>query len=145
VRSPGNKLLAMQQALASSDTATLRSLLAAVSEDARTQRPGDIALDFTFQVAWLRAASGDTSGATRQLDRVLGSLSTLSAVSVREAASAAAAHRAMALRAELAATRGESNERRKWARAVVDLLAGADPPLQPIVARMRTLAALAPR
>ncbi len=145
VRSPGNKLLAMQQALASSDTATLRSLLAAVSEDARTQRPGDIALDFTFQVAWLRAASGDTSGATRQLDRVLGSLSTLSAVSVREAASAAAAHRAMALRAELAARRGESNERRKWARAVVDLLAGADPPLQPIVARMRALAALAPR
>jgi hypothetical protein len=145
VRSPANKLLAMQQALAASDTGALRTFLAAVSEDARTQRPGDIALDFTFQVAWLRAASGDTSGATRQLDRVLGSLSTLSGVSVREAASAAAAPRAMALRAELAAARGEDSERRKWARAVVDLLAGADPPLQPIVARMRSLMAMTPR
>jgi len=140
VHAPSNKLLGMQQSLASSDTAGLKTALAAVSRHARTQRPGDIALDFAFQIAWLRAASGDTLAAALQLDRVLGSLSTLSAVSVRETGAAAAAPRAMALRAELAAARGEETARRKWARAVVDLLAGADAPLQPVVARMRLLA-----
>jgi hypothetical protein len=47
----------------------------------------------------------------------------------------------MALRADLAVARGEVDERRKWARAVVDLWATADAPLQPVVARMRSLAA----
>jgi hypothetical protein len=65
----------------------------------------------------------------------------MAAVSVREPASAAAAGRAMAFRAELAAARGETGERQKWARAVADIWATADSPLQPVVARMRSLAA----
>jgi hypothetical protein len=44
------------------------------------------------------------------------------------------------LRAELANARGEVDERRKWARAVAELWATADPPLQGTVARMRALA-----
>jgi len=136
-----SRILAMQQALAKGELGTLKSMLANIAADAKTQRPGDIALDFAYQVAWLRAASGDTAGAARQLDRTLGGLPSMAAVSVREPASAAAAGRAMAFRAELAATRGETGERQKWARAVADMWATADAPLQQVVARMRSLAA----
>jgi tetratricopeptide (TPR) repeat protein len=135
------RILSMQQALAKGESGTLRRLLGSTAADARAQRPGDIALDFAYQAAWLTAESGDTAGAARQLDRTLGGLPSMSAAAVREPASAAAAGRAMALRAELAAARGETAERQKWARAVVDLWATADAPLQPVVARMRSLAA----
>jgi len=141
IQATGNKLMKMQQALASSDSRTLNALLVSVSNEGRAQRPGDIALDFTYQVAWLRAASGDTAEAARQLDRALGSLPSLSASSVREPASAASAGRSMALRAEIAAARGDVENRRKWAGALVDLWSTADSPLQPVVARMRLLAA----
>jgi len=141
VHATGNKLLKMQQALASSDSGTLKSMLFAVTNDGRTQRPGDVALDFAYQVAWLRAASGDTAGAAHQLDRALGSLSGLSPPSLREPASAASVGRSMALRAEIAAARGDIEDRRKWAGALVDLWATADAPLQSVVARMRLLAA----
>jgi serine/threonine protein kinase/tetratricopeptide (TPR) repeat protein len=133
--------LRMEQAFARGDTRTLNSLLEGVANDAKTQRPGDVSLDFTYQVAWLRSAMGDTANAERQLDRALGALSSLSAFSLRDEASAAAAGRAMALRAELANARGEIAQRTKWARAVADLWATADPPLQRVVARMRSLAA----
>jgi len=140
IEAGSNRLLNLQRAFAQNDTRLLASLLAKASEDARTQRPGDISLEHTYQVAWLRAASGDTVGAETQLDRALGALPSLNAVSLRDAASAAAAGRAMALRAELANARGEINDQRKWARAVIDLWATADAPLQPVVARMKTLA-----
>ena len=136
-----SRLLKLQQAFARNDTHTLNSLLEGVANDAKTQRPGDVSLDFTYQVAWLKSAMGDTADATRQLDRALGALSSLSAFSLRDAASAAAAGRAMVLRAELADARGEVEQKKKWARAVADLWATADRPLQPVVAKMRALAA----
>jgi tetratricopeptide (TPR) repeat protein len=135
-----NKLLNLQRAYATNDQRTLKVLLAKVTEDARTQRPGDISLEHTYQVAWLRAAMGDTIAAERQLDRALGALPSLSAVSLKDAASAAAAGRAMALRAELANARGETDDRKKWSRAVAELWATADAPLQPQVTRMKSLA-----
>jgi serine/threonine protein kinase/tetratricopeptide (TPR) repeat protein len=134
-----SRLLKLQQPFARGDTRTLTTLLDRVSSDAKTQRPGDVSLDFTYQVAWLRGAMGDTTSAVRQLDRSLGALPSLSAESLRDAATAAAAGRAMMLRAELANARGEVEVRRKWAQAVVDLWGTADPPLQPAVARMRAL------
>ncbi len=140
VEAGSSRLLKLQQAFATGDTQTLNSLLDAVTNDAKTQRPGDVSLDFTYQMAWLKSAMGDTSGAVRQLDRSLGALPSLSAFSLLDPAAAAAAGRAMILRAELANARGEIGERTKWARAVSDLWATADPPLQPAVARMRALA-----
>ena len=137
---PTINLLKMQRAFASSDSRTLESLLAAVSNGARTQRPGDIALDFTYQIAWLRLASGDTAEAIRQLDRALGSLPSMSAPSLREPASAGSVGRSMALRAEIAAARGDVEDRQRWAAALVELWGTADAPLQPLVARMRLLA-----
>jgi tRNA A-37 threonylcarbamoyl transferase component Bud32 len=136
-----SRLVAMQQALAKGDSTLLRSMLGAVAADTRTQRPGDISLDFAYQYAWIRAASGDTAGAAAQLDRTLGALPSIGAAAIREPASAAAVGRAMLLRAELAANRGEASERVRWARAGADLWATADPPLQKDVARMRSLIA----
>jgi serine/threonine protein kinase/tetratricopeptide (TPR) repeat protein len=141
VEAGSSKPLRMHQAFARGDTRTLNSLLESVANDAKTQRPGDVSLDFTYQVAWLRSAMGDTANAELQLDRALGALSSLSAFSLRDETSAAAAGRAMALRAELANARGEVAQKTKWSRAVADLWATADPPLQPMVARMRSLAA----
>jgi serine/threonine protein kinase/tetratricopeptide (TPR) repeat protein len=141
VRATSGRLLRIQQAFANQDTRALGFLLDSVSMDARTQKPGDVSLDFTYQVAWLRAAAGDTAGAARQLDLALRALPSLSPMSIREVASAAAAGRAMALRAEIAAARGEKDERQKWSRAVAELWTTADPELQPIVSRMRAMAA----
>jgi hypothetical protein len=140
VEAGSSRLLKLQQAFAGGDVRTLNALLEGVTNDAKTQRPGDVSLDFIYQMAWLKSAMGDTSGAVRQLDRSLGALPSLSAYSLLDPASAAAAGRAMILRAELADARGEVTERRKWARAVAELWATADTPLQPVVAKMRALA-----
>jgi tetratricopeptide (TPR) repeat protein len=138
---PGsNRLIKLQQAFAKSDMRTLTALLLGVTEDAKTQRPGDISLDFTYQVAWLRVAIGDTAAAVRLLDGALDALPALSPPSLRDAASAASAGRAMVLRAEIANRQGDREAQQKWARAVVDLWATADQPLQPVVAKMRVLA-----
>ncbi|HEV7837030.1 MAG TPA: hypothetical protein VGO75_03105, partial [Gemmatimonadaceae bacterium] len=140
IQAGSNRLLRPQQALANGDTASVKAMLASLATNSRSQRPGDIALDFTYQVAWLTAAVGDTAGAVRLLDRSLGSLPSLSAPSLREAAAAGAVGRAMMLRAEIAAAHGETDEKAKWASAVVDLWMTADKPLQANVRRMRSLA-----
>jgi hypothetical protein len=139
----GYRLLKLQQAFAMRDRRNLSLLLQGVASDAKTQRPGDVSLDLTYQLAWLHSAMGDTGAAVRQLDRALGALPSLSASSLREAGSAAAAGRAMALRAELASAQGDSEGQRKWGSALADLWATADAPLQPVVTKMRALAASA--
>jgi serine/threonine protein kinase/tetratricopeptide (TPR) repeat protein len=141
VEAPRGRLLRMQQAFATGDSRSLKLILDSVAKDARTQRPGDVSLDFTYQVAWLRAASGDTASAERQLDLALRALSSLSPTSIREVASAAAAGRAMALRADLAAARNETEQRRTWSAAVAALWRAADADLQPVVVRMRAMSA----
>ena len=141
VDAAGNWLLKLQQTFATRDTRSLRILLQSVASDAKTQRPGDVSLDVTYQLAWLRSAMGDTAAAVRQLDRALGALPSLSASSLREAGSAAAAGRAMALRAELATAQGDVENQKKWARALADLWLTADAPLQSVVTKMRALAA----
>jgi serine/threonine protein kinase/tetratricopeptide (TPR) repeat protein len=135
------RLLRMQQALATNNNVALRGMLATVADQSRAQRPGDISLDLTYQLSWLSAAVGDTAQAVQQLDRALGSLPSLSGLSIREPAAAAAAGRSMAFRADLAAARGEADERKRWAQALVDLWATADAPLQPRVMKMRSLIA----
>jgi serine/threonine protein kinase/tetratricopeptide (TPR) repeat protein len=139
VQAPRGRLLRMQQAFATRDSHTLQLLLDSATRDARTQKPGDVSLDFTYQIAWLRAASGDTAGAEHQLDLALRALPSISPMSIREVASAAALGRAMALRAELAAVRNENDDRRMWSAAVVALWRASDADLQPVVARMRAL------
>jgi hypothetical protein len=106
----------------------------------RVNRPGDVALDFTVQEAWLRSAAGDTAGAVRQLDLVLNALPTLGPWSVREEAQAAAIPRALLLRAELADRSHDAVQRRRRATEALALLQHADASLAPSVERLRQLA-----
>jgi hypothetical protein len=108
--------------------------------ETRLRRPGDLSLDYTYQLAWLRAAAGDTSGAVKQLDQALDALPSVSTISLRDGATAASAVRAMMLCADLASRTGDIRTARKWSRAAVALWSGADPALQASIRRMRTLA-----
>ena len=103
-------------------------------------RPGSMSLDYTRGEAWVRAASGDTAAAIRQLDLSLTALPTLSAYLVYEPGMAAAMGRTMAYRAELAARTGDRGTAALWASRVLTLWARADPSLAPTIARMSQLA-----
>jgi serine/threonine protein kinase/tetratricopeptide (TPR) repeat protein len=135
-----DKLVRMQQALARHDARLLKALLDSATAMTRMQRPSDLSLDYAYQLSWIRLASGDTASAIQYLDIALGALPSLSSASLRDIAPAAAAVRAMALRAELAATRKDPQTARRWASAVVALWSGAEAPLQPVVGKMRILA-----
>ncbi len=134
-------LVAMEHALANGRSAEMRSLLTNQQHLRHPIRPGDVALDHTFQEAWLLAQTKDTVAAIEHLDRPLGTMSTLSASLLREVSDAAAVGRAMALRADLAAATGDQRSARTWASNVAALWRGASPALQPTVARMDSLAA----
>jgi tRNA A-37 threonylcarbamoyl transferase component Bud32/tetratricopeptide (TPR) repeat protein len=130
-----------QHAAAAKDGRLVRAVLDSIDEARRFVLPGEIALDFTVQEAWLRASLGDTATAVRQLDRVLNALPTLSPWSTREDAQAAAFGRALVLRAEIAANRGEVAERQRRAREAMTLWEHADPSFSPTLDRLRALAA----
>ena len=142
VQAAGDPLLETETAYARRNESRLRVLLDSLGRDMSTQRVGDFALDYTFALAWVRAASGDTAGAISQLDRVLGALPAFHPSSIEEPGAAAAAGRAMALRADLAAAKGDVVTAKRWGRATATLWASADAPLQPVVERMRTLAGI---
>jgi hypothetical protein len=133
-----DRLLAMQQAFAKGNSRGVRAMFDTLATVRRAERPADLSMDYTYQEAWLRLAIGDTAGATAELDHALDAISTLS--SLRDFASCAALVRAMALRADLAAAKGDHARARAYAASVADLWANADPGLQPMVARMRKLA-----
>ena len=130
----------LQERLAQGDTAEVRQRLAALVAARRLARPGDVAIDAMYQEAWLAFASGDAAGARTRLDATLTALPTLGNALLTEVPQAAALVRAMALRAELAASAGDGEQAQWWARAVVTLWSDADPLLQPVVRRMRVLA-----
>jgi hypothetical protein len=130
----------LEQAFARKDYGELRQRLRAIAESRRAYRPGDIALDYTYQEAWLKAASGDTAGAISQLDLSLKAIPTMSASALREAGAAAAVGRAMGLRADLAAATGDWKKAKQWGSALAALWTDADPVLQPTVSRMKAVA-----
>jgi serine/threonine protein kinase len=140
IPSPTTKLHRLQHAFARKDANGVRSRLLEIAESRRPLRPTDWSLDIIYQETWVRAATGDTLGAIAQLDRSLNSISALNAPALKEAAASAAVGRAMALRADLADKTGDHRAARHWARAVSELWASADAPLQPTVSRMKMLA-----
>ena len=140
ISNPRDRLSQMQQAFARGQLPLVRALLDTVAQIERLGRPGDMSIDYTFQQAWLRAAIGDTTGATRILDNTLGALPALSADNLGELAAAAAVGRAMALRARLAASSGDSKTAQHWARALATLWATADQPLKPFLDDVRSMA-----
>ena len=133
-----------ERAMANGNASRARAILDSAQLARAGMRPGDVALDFTVQEAWLRAAIGDTAAAIRQLDLVLNALPTLGPFAAHEEAQAAAMGRALALRAELAAAQHDTAQRRRRASEVLALWQHADASLAPIQARMRALAAATP-
>ena len=129
-----------QRAAAAKDNRRVRAVLDSLDEVRRVLLPGEVALDFTVQEAWLRTSIGDTAVAIRQLDRVLNALPTLGQWATREDAQAAAVGRALVLRAELAASMGEVTERQRRAREALVLWQHADASFGPTLDRMRALA-----
>ena len=128
-----------QRAFAERDAHRTLALLDSLASVRAGFRPGDISLDHTVQEAWLRAAAGDTAGATRQLDLVLDALPTLGTQAVTEPAQSAAIGRAMVLRADLAAARHDDIGAKRWATGVLQLWGSADAALKPTLDRMKGL------
>jgi hypothetical protein len=142
--SSGSKIARIQEAYATKDVRRLRTLLDSAIADLKLRAPADLSFDYTYQLSWLRAVSGDSSGALSQLERSLSALPSVNTSSLRQAASAGATMRAMVLYANLASRLGKRDSAARWAHAVVDLWGGADPLLQPTVTEMRNLARVRP-
>ena len=126
-------------AFARGATAQARRIVDTIRLGRASRRPGDVALDNTFQLAWLHAALRDTALAEQQLDLVLAALPTLGTFIAREEAQSAAVGRVMAFRAELAAARRDTVTARKWAANALALWSSADAPLRPTLTRLRSL------
>ncbi len=122
------------------DAKRARAALADLHARRRHILPGSVAADATFVEAWLMTQLGDSTEAAAFLDLSLGSLPTQRTALLSETPQAAGLVRAMALRAELADAAGDALTASRWAEAVTTLWSDAEPPLQPIVGRMRSLA-----
>jgi hypothetical protein len=135
-----NWLIVTQQAFGRGDSARARETLVAYDAERRGRRPGDTSADYVFQIAWLRTQVGDTAAAAASLDAALGALPTFGAGSFEDVGGAGAFPRAMLLRAEIAAKTGDVKVARRWADALSQLWASADPPLRKLASDVHALA-----
>jgi hypothetical protein len=144
VSSGNDPLGAMQLAFGRRDRAAVRTNFAALTRLRRGYRVGDIALDNTFQEAWLLQSIGDSAAAEQHLCIPLSALPTLGTQLVRDVPQAAAIGRSLAFCARAAARRGDASSARRWARALTALWATADRRLQSVVADARPFATASP-
>ena len=91
--------------------------------------PGEITMDAVLQESWLRAAAGDTLGATTFLDNSLGGLSRAPPNLLARPMLAASLVRAMILRSQLASRAGDEAKAKKWSAAAVSLWQRGDAPM----------------
>jgi len=136
--------MAVQWALAQRDTPSARTTVTA----ALRQRGGllsreDTPPDGVYLDARVLLAVGDTGAAEQTLDAPLNNLARLHSYLLRYLPLAGGLVRMMALRADVAAARGDDRTARRWATAVVTLWSGAEPALQPVVARMKQIVQMA--
>jgi tetratricopeptide (TPR) repeat protein len=120
----------IQQSLAAGDTAGARVLLAGLLERRGARQPGDLTTDFAFSEAELHLALGDTARALEELDRSLLALEAVPLTVLGRVEETAGLLRAMRLRAELAAARGDTRTAARWRGALATLWAGGDPRLR---------------
>jgi tetratricopeptide (TPR) repeat protein len=123
--------MTLQWALAHDDTAFVRAKLEPWS---------GASPEYAFLWARAALALGDTATAEHFLDGTLSDLTRLYSALLDYMPLAGSLVRVMALRAELAAARGEAAAARRWATAVVDLWSGAEAVVHPTVSRMRSIA-----
>jgi hypothetical protein len=135
-----DKLVVAQYAFARGDSTRARQMLLAIAADRKGRRPGDTSADYVFQEAWLRTQVGDTAAAVASLDAALGALPTFGATTFFDGGVVGSFARAMLLRAEIAAKTGDGQTARRWADALSQLWASADPPLRKLASDVRALA-----
>ena len=140
VSTGSDPLGAMQLAFGRGDRAAVLAHFDALMRLRRGYLPGDVALDNTFQEAWLLTAVGDSARAERHLCVPLSALPTMGRGLVSDVPQAAAVGRSLAFCARAAARRGDTATAQRWARGLATLWATADPPLQPVVAEIRSAA-----
>lgn len=136
----GDYLLEIQWAMAHGDTAAVRAELVRQAGFRARSRAGDIAVNGTYGEAQVLLQLGDTAAAVALLDLSLQALPTLGTYLLDRPEQVGCAVRAMALRAELAARARDAAVAARWARAVTTLWTKSDPPLEPLLQRMRALA-----
>lgn len=139
----GNTGLRLGEVIASAlagDTSDVLRRTAAITAERRFLRPADITTDGVYPVAAALAAVGATDTAISRLDATLLYLQYTGSEDLSLVYRTGPLVRAMALRADLAAGRGDSATARMWAFAVIELWSNADPFLSPVVQRMRQLA-----
>ena len=135
---PGpHQAMLLQWRLAHGDTASVRALLDSLSRagDGRLAS-GESTPDGVYIDARLLLAVGDTATAMRTLDAPLDSLVAVHTATLEYMPLAGCLVRMMALRADLAAARGDAPTVRRWASAVVALWGGAESSLQTTPIRM---------
>jgi DNA-binding SARP family transcriptional activator len=120
----------IQQSLAAGDTAEARVLLAGLLDRRGARQPGDLTTDFAYTEAELHLALGDTAGALEELDRSLLALQAVPLTVLDRIEETAGLLRAMRLRAQLAAARGDTRTAERWRGALATLWAGGDPRLR---------------
>src|SRR5207247_1860399 len=129
-----------QWRLGHGDTAWVRTRLDSLSRTGGGRlASGESTPDGVYIDARLLLAVGDTETAVRTLDAPLDSLVALHTATLEYLPLAGCLVRMMALRADLAAARGEASAAQRWARAAAALWAGAEPGLLPTVTRMRKI------
>jgi hypothetical protein len=124
------------------DTQSVRQTLDRLRESRRAIPPADRAIDALYPEAILYTRLHDDIGAIAWLDPTLNSLHQSAPGTFDSPPRPGALVNAMALRADLAARSGDAADARRWAEAVSILWSDADDFLQPLVMRMRRLAAL---
>ena len=118
-----------QWALAHGDTAFVRAHLDTAASSH----------EYAYLKARTLVALGDTARAERYLDGTLENLARVYSALLDYVPLTGGLIRMMALRASLAAARGEAAAARRWGSAVVALWSGAEPALQGTVGRMRQI------
>ena len=129
--------MALQWRLAHGDIASVRAELDSLSRAGGGRlASGESTPDGVYADARLLLAVGDTGTAERTIAAPLDSLVALHTATLQYMPLAGCLVRVMALRAELAAVRGDPPTARRWAGAVSTLWGGAEPALQPTVTQM---------
>ena len=141
----GDYVIGMQWNMAHGDTAAVRAELARQAGFRTRSRAGDIAMDGTYSEARVLLQLRDTAAANALLDLSLQALPTLGTYLLDRPEQVGCAVRSMALRADLAARTGDAATAARWAGAVTALWTKSDPPLEPLLQRMRALAGSARR
>jgi tetratricopeptide (TPR) repeat protein len=129
-----------QAALARGDTAAARAPLDTAAKQVQEAfTSADLQPELTYQEGFLWAAVRDTAAAEAFLDLSLENLPAAPAKLLSGPVDAASLVRAMALRAQLAARRGDPARARRWAAAVDTLWSGGDPEIRAFASRLKSL------